>query len=277
MTNEHGMPHVAVVIVAYGGCDDTLQCIESLLRSDYTNLTIILVDNASPDNTREMVSTKFPPVKIIASKKNLGFAGGNNLGIKESARINAKYVFLLNNDAEIAPDAVRELISEAEKTENLGAMGPMIYYFSDKSLIWSAGGRINFRWSYLEHIGLRKTDKGQYNRIADVDYLTGCAMLIPLSRISDIGDLDESFWMYYEDADLCMRLKKKGYRIVFNPKGKVWHKISSSTGGNLSMRKLRYKFTSGWKFFCRHSLSPMWFISYPVSQFLIFIKAVRTS
>jgi len=269
-----GYPFVAVILVAHGGRDYTIACIESLKESTYPNFKIILVDNASPDDTREKVAARFPDIEIMTSDKNLGFAGGNNLGIRYALSLKAEYIFLLNNDTEIAPDAINHLVNTASQNKNIGAVGPMIYYFSDKTRIWSAGGIINFTWSYLKHRGIREQDRNQYNQSSDVDYLTGCAFMFPSKAIELIGFLDEGFWMYYEDADFCMRLKKKGLRIVFEPHAKVWHKISSSTGGNISRRKMLYKFQSGWKFFARYSPSPLWIVTYPLSQFIFFLAAL---
>ena len=274
-------PLVAVILVAYGGRDYTLACLESLRKSNYRNTRIILVDNDSPDDTSERVKELFPEIEIIKSEKNLGFAGGNNLGINRALQMGVQYVMLLNNDTEIDPDAIAKLVERAEKTDKPGAIGPMIYYHSEPDLIWSAGGMIDFRWSFLKHRGIREKDRGirekdrgQYSHSVEVDYLTGCAIMFPVNAISSTGALDESYWMYYEDADICCRLKKVGYRIVFEPSSKVWHKISSSTGGNLSFRKMCFKYKSGLRFFRIHSPSGYWSITYPISQFWMYLKAL---
>lgn len=273
-TSRNPEPLVAVILVAYGGRDDTLSCLSSLYKSDYANLKFILVDNASPDDTSQRVAIEFPDVEIIKSEKNLGFAGGNNLGIDFAIQIGAGYIFLLNNDTEIASDAVRLLVKSAMQIEKLGAIGPLIYYHEKKDLIWSAGGRIDFRWSNSYHRGIRSKDEKQFDSLEEVDYLTGCALMFPAEIVTEIGKLDESYWMYYEDADLCQRLKKAGFSIMFEPSAKVWHKISSSTGGNLSKRKMWYKFRSGIMFFRRYSPSVFWVVTYPISQLASFFRAI---
>lgn len=273
-TSRNPDPLVAVILVAYGGRDDTIACLVSLAKSDYSNCKIILVDNVSPDNTTQLVSVEYPDVEIIKSKTNLGFAGGNNLGIDYAISINAEYIFLLNNDTEIASSAIGNLVGSALKIDKLGAIGPLIYYHEKKSLIWSAGGKINFRCSNLYHRGIREIDKKQFDSLEEVDYLTGCALMFPSELVSTVGKLDESFWMYYEDADFCQRLKKAGYVIMFEPSAKVWHKISSSTGGNLSRKKMWFKFRSGMMFFKRYSPSVFWVITYPVSQLGALIRAI---
>lgn len=267
-------PLVAVILVAYGGRDDTVACIKSIQKSDYPNFRIILIDNDSPDDTSQFVRGTFPDVILVVSEKNLGFAGGNNLGIDKALELNADCIFLLNNDTEIAPDTIRKLVESAGKSEKLGAIGPKIYYFEKKDTIWSAGGIIDFRWSNLYHRGIRKSDSAEYNVKREVDYLTGCALMFPSKIVKEIGKLDESFWMYYEDADFCMKLKRAGYSIIFEPESQVWHKVSSSTGGNLSLRKMWMKFKSGYVFFQRYSTSPFWFLTYPVSQKFAFLKAL---
>ena len=275
MTNTNPDPHVAVILVAFGGRDDTLACISSLLKSDYSNFKILLVDNASWDDTSEQVSAKFPDVEIIYSDKNLGFAGGNNLGIDHAVEIGSQYIFLLNNDTEIAPDAISLLVESAEKIDNLGIIGPLIYYHEDNDIIWSAGGKIDYVWSNLYHRGIRTKDTNEFTSQEEVDYLTGCAIMFLSERVGEIGKLDEAYWMYYEDADYCQRMKKVGYSVIFEPKAKVWHKVSSSTGGNLAPKKMRYKFTSGYRFFMKYSTSPFWFITYPISQLIAFLKALK--
>ncbi|MFH1514743.1 MAG: glycosyltransferase family 2 protein [bacterium] len=275
MTIPNPEPLVAVILVAYGGRDDTLVCITSLLKSDYPNYKIILVDNASWDDTSEQVAAKFPDVEIIYSDKNLGFAGGNNLGMDRALEIGAQYIFLLNNDTEIAPDAISCLVESAEARENIGVIGPMIYYHEDSSLIWSAGGNIDYAWSNLYHRGIRTKNTKEYSILEEVDYLTGCAIMFPAKRVLEVGKLDESYWMYYEDADFCQRIKTAGYSVMFEPGAKVWHKVSSSTGGNLAPRKMFYKFNSGYRFFMRYSPSPFWFITYPISQLIAFFRALR--
>jgi GT2 family glycosyltransferase len=274
MTDAIPGPLVAVILVAYGGRDDTVACIKSIQQSDYSNFRIILVDNDSPDDTSQFVRGTFPDVLLVESERNLGFAGGNNLGIDKALELNADYIFLLNNDTEIAPDTIGKLVDSAGKSERIGAIGPKIYYFEKKDTIWSAGGIIDFRWSNLYHRGIRRTDSAEYNIKREVDYLTGCALMFPSDRVKEIGKLDESFWMYYEDADFCMRLKRAGYSIIYEPESKVWHKVSSSTGGNLSCRKMWMKFKSGLEFFQRYSPSPFWFITYIISQKMVWIKAI---
>jgi GT2 family glycosyltransferase len=274
MTDTVSVPLIAVILVAYGGRDDTVACIRSIQKSDYSNYRIILVDNDSPDDTSQFVRGTFPDVLLVESETNLGFAGGNNLGIDKTLELNADYIFLLNNDTEIASDTIGKLVDSAGKSEKLGAIGPKIYYFEKKDIIWSAGGMIDFRWSNLYHRGIRKLDSAEYNVRREVDYLTGCALMFPSERVKEIGKLDESFWMYYEDADFCMRLKRAGYSINYEPGAKVWHKVSSSTGGNLSYRKMWMKFKSGLEFFRRYSPSPFWFLTYVLSQKYTFIKAV---
>ena len=138
ITDSATEPLVAVILVAYGGRDDTIECIHSLEKSDYPNFKIILIDNNSPDDTRHVVSREFPDVELIVSEVNLGFAGGNNLGIDKALQIKSDYIFLLNNDTEIAPDGITKLVESAGRYNDLGAIGPKIYYYEDKERIWSA-------------------------------------------------------------------------------------------------------------------------------------------
>lgn len=246
-------PLVYIIILNWNGKEDTIACLRSIERVKYPNFSVILVDNASSDGTVEYVKDKFPSVKIIANSENLRFAGGNNVGIKYALERNADYVLLLNNDTEVAPDFLPELVRAAENDKSIGIAGPKIYYYEGNKMIWFAGGKVEFWKGWISHIGIREPDYGQYDFAREVDYITGCCMLVKREVIEKIGKLDESFFIYGEDADWSLRASRAGYSLVYVPSSIIWHKVSASSGGNLSWFKNWNKLKSQLRLMARYA------------------------
>ena len=246
-------PLVHIVILNWNGKEDTLACLESIHKVSYPNFSVILVDNASHDGTVESVRNAFPSVKVITNKENIRFAAGNNVGIEFALRNGARYVLLLNNDTTVDPCFLSELVNAAEYDNRIGIAGAKIYYHADPKRIWFAGGKVNYWKGWTSHIGIRELDHGQYEAQREVDYITGCCMLVSRELIEKIGMLDTSFFIYGEDADWCIRASRAGYRLVYVPSSKIWHKISSSSGGNLSWFKNWNKFKSQIRLMVRYA------------------------
>lgn len=223
-------PLVYVILVNYKGLQDTIECIESLKDITYKNYKIIVVDNASLDNSVEILkSTYSDEIILIDLKENLGFAGGNNEGIKLAVKENADYVLLLNNDTIVDKNFLQALVKRAEENEKTGIVGGKIYYFDDKNLIWYAGAKINSFTGSTRHIGVDQYDEGQFNKVIDVDYVTGCLMLLPVEVIKKVGMMNEEYFLYYEETDWSVRIKKAGYKLLYEPQSIIYHKVSSST------------------------------------------------
>ncbi len=220
---------VYIIVLNWNGKEDTLDCLESLKSTNYDNYKVIVADNGSEDDSVKAVRENFPDADVIEIGKNLGFAGGNNVGIKYAIEKGADYVFLINNDTTVDPDYLKELVEAAEADKKIGSAGSKIYYYSEPERIWFAGGKINWLKNKGEHIGLDEVDKGQYDEIKEVGYLTGCALLIKREVIEKIGVLSEDYFLYYEDADYSLRVKNAGYKNVYVPKSKIYHKVSRST------------------------------------------------
>ncbi|OGZ32266.1 MAG: hypothetical protein A2646_01595 [Candidatus Portnoybacteria bacterium RIFCSPHIGHO2_02_FULL_39_12] len=220
------MPKVFIIILHWNNLADTLECLESLEKIDYPNYQVVVIDNGS--------SKKFPisnfqfPIKleVIYNEENLGFAGGNNVGIKYALKQGADYVLLLNNDTVVDEEFLKELVKAGESDKKIGLLGSKIYFYDEPKRIWFAGGKISPFLIKGAHLGLNEIDNGQYNRIRNVDYITGCCLLIKRKAIEKIGLLDEDYFLYYEDADWSWRAQKAGYQCVFAPQAKIWHKCS---------------------------------------------------
>ena len=221
--------NVYIIVLNWNGKDDTIECVESLQKINYDNYRIIVVDNGSEDDSVFEIKRLFPGVKIIENKKNLGFAGGNNVGMKYAVENKADYVLLINNDTTVDEDFLTELIEVGESDEKNGLLGSKIYFHSEPNRIWFAGGKVNRLRNKGTHLGLDEIDSGQYDKISEVDYLTGCCLLIKREVIEKIGVLAEDYFLYYEDTDFSARAKNVSYKIMYVPRSKIYHKISRST------------------------------------------------
>src|SRR3954447_18464225 len=228
-------PHVAIVILAFNGREDTLRCLESVDELDWEELTTIVVDNGSSDGVIEAVRERFPHVRVIRSERNLGFAGGNNVGLRAAHDAGADYFLVLNNDTVVDPATVRELVAEAERRPDAGALCPLIYYMDPPERIWCAGARFDPRNAHNgRHTGYRERDEGQYDGVRETGRATGAAILVPRAIIDEVGYLDERLFLHVEDVEWSLRIREASYRILVVPSARVWHRVSVATGGEHS-------------------------------------------
>ena len=226
-------PKVTIIILNWNGKEDTIECLESLKHITYPNYEILLVDNGSTDGSVECFRERYPGMEIIENGENLGFAEGNNVGIRRAMDEGADYVLLLNNDTVVDPEFLGELVKVADGDENIGIVGPKIYYYDydgRNDVIWFAGGNVLRRIGQPFHYGLHKIDKGQYDKMKNVDFITGCALLIKQEVVGIVGLLDVDYFAYFEDLDYNIKVSKARYSIVYSPKAKIWHKGSSTSG-----------------------------------------------
>ncbi|NVM03275.1 MAG: glycosyltransferase family 2 protein [Candidatus Helarchaeota archaeon] len=228
-------PEVFIILVNWNNYKDTKDCIESLLKIDYDNYNILVVDNGSEDDSYKKLYEEFSSsVSFIKNNENLGFSGGNNVGIKYALKKGCDYVLLLNNDTIVDRLFLSELMTNMEKDSRIVVSGSKVYYYSDANIIWFGGGKFNFFKSGTSVYGLNKNDTTKNENVKEVDYISGCALLVRSNIFSKIGLLDENFFNYGEDADFCLRAKRAGCKVVFVPSSKVWHKVASTMKGNFS-------------------------------------------
>ncbi|UCF78326.1 MAG: glycosyltransferase family 2 protein [Candidatus Eiseniibacteriota bacterium] len=252
------MSKVAVIVVNWNAREDTRECIESLGRSSHSPLDVILVDNASSDGSVTHLKQLFPEVTFIQNPRNEMFARASNAGMRLALERGADHLFLLNNDAVVEEGTVHELVRVLESSPDVGLVGSKILYFSQKDVIWSAGGEVMLWAGITRHRGIRQRDSGQFDEQADVGYLTGCALMAKRGLVERVGFLDPSYYMYGEDADWCLRARKTGFRVVYVPASRVWHKVSLSTGGEFSAPKMYEKTRSNVRLFARHARPYHW-------------------
>lgn len=245
------MTKIAIIIINWNKPDLTIQTINSVLKINHHNFKyqIFLVDNGSSDNSLVSLQKKFKDnnqITIIGNHSNLGFVGGNNSAIKRILKQDFDAILLLNNDVLVDPDFLENLTKKLPKYSLLAPkiyFAPGLEYHHDRytkkqqgHVIWFAGGQIDWDNIYGSHIGVDEVDQGQRDQINDqVDFLTGCCLLVDRQVFETIGFLDNKFFMYLEDADFCQRAKKAGFKIAYIPDSKIWHINSGSSkiGGDL--------------------------------------------
>ncbi len=223
------MRKVSVVILNYKVKDQAVKCVKSVQKSTYGNVDIIVVDNNSGDGLEKELE-KLPDILFIQSGKNLGYTGGNNIGIKKALERDADYVFILNPDTTIEEDAIGNLVATAE-LEKAGIVGPKILFADDKKdTIWYAGGILDLANVLGKHRGVDEKDKKQYDTIEETEFVTGGAIFVRRDVFEKIGFFDDRYFMYLEDVDFCYRAKKAGFKVLYVPTAEVFHKNAQSAG-----------------------------------------------
>ncbi|MGB9979484.1 glycosyltransferase family 2 protein [Methanobacterium sp.] len=297
-------PKIAVVILNWNNWKDTIECIESLRQITYPDYNVIVVDNASLDNSlekirryckgeiavksaffkylkknkpieiieytkeeSEKIEFNFAEIILIKNDKNYGFAEGNNIGIRYSMNtLNSDYMLLLNNDTVVASDFLGELIKVSENEDNIGFVSPKIYYYnfnSKQNVINFAGGSLNMFKGQSQSIGVNEIDNGQYDKIKTVKYGEGSCLLVKREVLEKIGLFDTEYFAYWEEVDLCIRGYKRGYRSVYAPKARIWHKVSASTDNPTKL----YYYTRNKFWFMQKYASRVEYISFIVLFF----------
>jgi GT2 family glycosyltransferase len=222
-------PKVAIVILNWNGVHDTVQCLESVSQIDYPNYEIVLVDNGSTDNSVATVRGRFPLATVIENGRNLGFAEGNNRGIRYGLKSRAEFVLLLNNDTTVGRSMLREFIEATRTYPNAGVFSAKIYFFHDPQRLHYAGADWSPELAGFVFRGMYEIDDGErWQRIRPTDLASGCALLARASVFREVGLLDPRFFLIWEEADWCCRARAAGYNCVFVPRARVWHKISRS-------------------------------------------------
>lgn len=212
---------------------------------------------------------------IVENEKNYGFAEGNNIGmgyVQEA--LGSDYILLLNNDVVVDPQFLTELVMIAERDGRIGFIGPKVYYYDQREIIYSSGARINF---FLLHSkgGQGKVDKGQFDTLKEVDALSGCALLLRSNLLERVGKLDPVFFAYGEEVDWCIRAKRAGYRIIFAPKAIVFHKGAKSTGQGFNPFVAYYKTRNQILFMRKNGQRIHWLTFIPYLTLLFVVRSLR--
>lgn len=211
---------IAIILLNWNGVSDTLECVKSIMYSSYKNYQIIIADNkSSGDDVKILKKELSDSVIFIENEANLGFAEGNNRALKYAVDNNFDYCLLLNNDTTIKNDLLENLIISAKLGYSI--IGGRIYNYYDRTKIWFGGGELKKYFGVPRDI--KNTDREQ-----EVDFVSGCMMMISSELIKKIGYLNKEYFAYWEDIEFCLRAKKNGYAIYYNPEAICYHKISAS-------------------------------------------------
>ncbi|HSW96467.1 MAG TPA: glycosyltransferase family 2 protein [Candidatus Saccharimonadales bacterium] len=230
-------PLVCIIILNWNGLEDTIDCLNSVLKIDYPNYKIILVDNGSKDNSVKELQKKFSKIPLIINKENLGYAEGNNVGMRYALKQKPAYILFLNNDVTVDKKWLRILVDYAEKHPKVGIVGPKIYYSAKPDTIWFTEGKIDYDKGPFIHVDQGRKDTKENSIAKKVDYINGCSLLIKTAIIKKIGAFDKKYFAYVEDIDLNLRVQKLGYESHIVPNSKIWHIVSASTGGEANPKK----------------------------------------
>ena len=260
-------PLIYVIILNWNLPHFTINCVESVLESNYPNFKTLVVDNGSSDNSSAILRNYFENrIELLTLPVNLGFGQGNNQGIKFALQSGAEYILLINNDTCIDPNMITELCDCALSDRNIGIAGPIIYYSEQPQKIWFSGIRY-WKQLYVLQRGIHLT--ADFEKIEDVDFISGCGMLVNRVVWEKIGLFSPEYFMYYEDQDFCLSAKKAGFRIVTATQAKMWHHIASSSGGSESASKRYNQVKSSVIFYRKHTHG----IGFLVNIFLRIINA----
>lgn len=264
-------PLVSVVTLNYNKAEVTRALLISLKCITYPAIEIIVVDNASADRSIEEVVNVFPEIKLINSETNLGFAGGNNLGMRAAK---GELILLINNDVEVPPRFLEPMVDVFLFKGNAGMVSPKIIYFHNRHLIQYAGSNGISPWTGRgKKNGNLKTDEGQYNYICETSLVHGACVMVSRKLVDDIGMLDESYFIYYEEHDWAERAKAKGYTLYYVGTSTIYHKESVTTGKESPFKT--YYMTKNRLLFLRRNVTyPAFLVSLMIFVFLAVPKKI---
>ena len=274
---------ISIITINYNGLKDTCELMDTLPLDD-ASIEVIVVDNASRDDEASIIEKRYPQVKVIRSKQNLGFAGGNNLGIEASC---GKYLYFINNDTLLhLPDSpsikpkhgmqtdLKHLVDRFESNPQIGMISPKIRFTWGQNLIQYAGYTPLSRITLRNHaIGFNESDYGQYDTAHPTPYGHGAAMMVRREAIDKAGMMPTCFFLYYEELDWSMMIRRAGYTIWYEPASTIYHKESQTTGQASPLRT--YYITRNRLFFVqRNSPLPWRYLSYLYLIFVAGLKAI---
>ncbi|MCL4488738.1 MAG: glycosyltransferase family 2 protein [Chloroflexi bacterium] len=230
--NSEPSPRVSIITLNWNGKQDTLECVDSLKKLNYANYEIVVVDNGSTDGSVGALKSQHPDVAVIENGRNLGYAEGFDAGLEYAHRTGVRYFLILNNDTVVDPDLLSALVRVAESDRRIGFVSGKVYFYDEPNKLQTAGRQDHPLLLVEGHIGSGEIDQGQYDEIKDFDFLDDIFLLVSREAYQDTGGYDPNFFLYYEETDWCARVRRAGYRLVYAPQARVWHKHGKSTGGS---------------------------------------------
>jgi hypothetical protein len=241
MPGSNGAPLVYLVVLNWNGYDDTHECLASLRRLAYPHYRVLLVDNASSDDSYARIAAAHPEAELLRCTRNLGIAAGYNAGIRAALERGAAYVVPMNNDLECDPLFVTHMVAAQRAWPDCGVVMPKIFYYEERDRIWSAGAYARWMPSNIVMRGRQQHDGPAFADDAEIAFAPSCCLLLSRELAEHVA-FDEGYFFYYDDWDFCMEARKAGFHIVYASEARLWHKVSRSTKN--SPKSLRW-----WKVF----------------------------
>lgn len=230
-------PKVSAVTVNWNSLKVTIECLESLQKVNYPNFEVIVVDNASTDGSAEKIEELFPEMTLIKSEKNYGWGGGTNVGLKYAMESGSDYIWLLNNDLVVEPDALGKLVAAAERTNEAVLVSPILYFYSTRTRIQHCGSEFDWKNYVVRNI----SDLGEIASINEKDFWTWCtAVLVKREVVEKVGYFDEKYFIYFDDLDYSARAMSAGCRHKLESSAKVYHRSHSADVGGIRSHPLHY-------------------------------------
>ncbi len=236
---------VTIIVLNWNAEKYITPCLQSLRRLIVRphKVEIVVVDNASTDHSVKLINKKFPQLKVIQTGQNLGYAGGNNVGLQYALDQGSDFAWIVNPDVQVHPQALLALLSAAAIYSNGGIFGSKCYFakgyefhknrYTPSQLgqvIWYAGGKIDWSNLITQHIGINEVDIGQYNQLHETDTVTGTSFFIRREVLDQVGLIDPKYFLYYEETDLCLRATRHGWKLYYVPESIVWHRVGQASG-----------------------------------------------
>jgi GT2 family glycosyltransferase len=218
-------PSVVAAVINWNGIEDTRRCVTSILASDYPDLRVNVIDNGSDSDEASVLEASFPAIDAVRLTENLGYGGAANVAIADARNRKRDYVLLLNNDTTLAEDAVSMLVRAAREAGDHAIIAPLI--IRPDGRVWSAGGTLSWPWASGEHVGIGD-DPSNHTAKRIVDWSSGCALFVPTTCFDEVGGFDESYFLYLEDMDWCLRARRMGHAIWCAPSARVVHEVTKT-------------------------------------------------
>ena len=234
-----------IILLNWNSQEMTEECVRSLLamKCEGDSFDIIIVDNGSKDGSPQFLQATFPGVEVIFNPRNLGFTGGCNVGMKRALERGAGCVLLVNNDTIVNQDFLVNLLAESRTNPRAAIISPKIFYFDHPKRIWWAGGSFSLWQGVPRHLGWKEIESGRYETARDIDWATGCGMLIQSAALEEVGLFDERIFANGEDLDLSLRMRNLGWRIRYAPTAQMWHKEGFATRKNVGEHARKFTAT----------------------------------
>lgn len=251
-------PLVYVVVLNWNGWQDTMECLQSLSKITYAHSRVIVVDNGSTDDSVDRIRERFPECSVLRAATNLGYTGGNNLGVAHAAARGADAVLFLNNDTIVSAGFLEPLVEALYSGADAGAVGPRILHEPSEGGVWFDGAVFRPELGQTRHLRFGEPEPEGPPEPVSTDFVSGCALLTRLDVLREVGSFDDSYFCYSEDVDLSLRIRDGGYRCLLAPRSRIWHKVGRTVGSSLSPTYLYYTRRNRLLLMLKHSETCHW-------------------